>query len=72
MLRPTSMKLEGFTTHKILSKGIMILNVTLGVGLSSRAKEVEFYVVDVQSIYNAILCTPAQTAFDMVIYVQHQ
>lgn len=72
MLRPTSMKLEGFTTHKVMTKGIMVLNVTLGAGLVSRTEQVEFYVVDVQSIYNSILGMPAQSAFDVVISVPHQ
>lgn len=36
MLRPTSMKLQGFTTHKVSTKEIMVLNVTLGVGLLSQ------------------------------------
>lgn len=72
MLRPTSMKWEGFTTHKVQTNGIMVLNVTLGVGSLSRTEEVKFYVVDVQSVYNAIMGTPAQAAFDMVISVPHQ
>lgn len=59
MLRPTPMKLEGFTTHKLATKGIMTLSVMLGTSLLSRTKKVEFYVVDVQTIYNAIMRTPA-------------
>lgn len=35
MLRSTSMKLEGFTTHKVMTKGIMMLSVTLGAGLAN-------------------------------------
>lgn len=53
------MKLEGFTTHKLATKGIMTLSVMLGTSLLSRTKKVEFYVVDVQTIYNAIMRTPA-------------
>lgn len=49
-IRPTPMKLEDFTTHKVATKGIMILNVTLGTGLLSRTEEVENYVVGVQSL----------------------
>lgn len=47
MLRPTPMKLEGFTTHKVTTRGIITLNVTLGVDSTSRTEEVQFYVVDV-------------------------
>lgn len=72
MLRPTSMKLKGFTIHKVQNKGIMVLNVTLGVGSLSRTEQIKFYVVDVQSIYNTIIGTLAQAAFDMVILVPHQ
>lgn len=66
------MKLEGFTTHKIPTKWIIVMNVTFGVGSLSRSEEVEFYVVDVQSVYNAILGTPAEVVSDMVISVPHQ
>lgn len=71
MLRPTSMKLEGFMTHKVQTKGIMVLNITLGIGSMSRTEQIKFYVVDVQSVYNAIMGTPAQATFDMVILVPH-
>lgn len=72
MLRPASLKLEDFTTDKVPTKGIMVLNVTLGTGLLSQSKEVEFYVMDVQLIYNIIMGTSAQAAFDLVISVLHQ
>lgn len=29
-MKPTSMKLEGFTTHKVVTKGTVMLNVKLG------------------------------------------
>lgn len=48
------------------------MNVTLGTGSVSRTEQVEFYVVDVQSVYNVIMGTPAQVAFDMVISIPHQ
>lgn len=47
LLRPTPLKLEGFTTHKVTTRGIITLNVTLGVDSTSRTEEVQFYVVDV-------------------------
>lgn len=72
MLRPTPMKLEGFTTHKVATKGIMTLNVTLGTSLLNQIEEVEFYVVDVQSVYNAIMGTLSHASFDMVISVPYQ
>lgn len=72
MLRPTPMKLEGFTTHKVATKGIMTLNVTLGTGLLNRTEEVEFYVVDVQSVYNTIMGTSTQASFDVVISIPYQ
>lgn len=71
-LRLTLMKLEGFTTHKVATRGIITLNVTLDTGLTSWIEEVEFYVVDVQSAYNAIIGTPTQASFDVVISVPHQ
>lgn len=46
--------------------------MTLGTGPTSRTEEVEFYVVNVQYVYNAILKTPAQASFDVVISVPHQ
>lgn len=47
MLRPTLMKFEGFTTHKVPIKGVMVLNATFRVGSLSRTEEVDFYVVGV-------------------------
>lgn len=71
-MKPTSMKLEGFTTHKVITKGTVVLNVTMGTGSILRTEELQFYVVDIQSAYNAILGTPAQASFDMVVSIPHQ
>lgn len=71
-LRHTPMKLEGFTTHKVATRAIITLNVTLDAGLTSRIEEVQFYIVDVQSVYNAIMGTPTQASFDVIISVPHQ
>lgn len=57
-LKPSSIVLEGFTTHKIQVKGTVRLKVTLGVGETTRTEEIKFYVVDIDSSYNAILGTP--------------
>lgn len=39
LMKPTSMKLEGFTTHKVVTKGIVILNVTLSSRSTLRTEE---------------------------------
>lgn len=72
MLTPTPIKFEGFTTHKVTIRGIITLNVTLEVDSTYRTEELQFYVVDVQSIYKAILVTPTQVAFDVVISISHE
>lgn len=72
MLRTTPMKFEIFTTHEVTTRGIITLNVTLEVDSTYKTEELQFYVVDVQSIYKAILGIPTQVAFDVVISVSHQ
>lgn len=71
-MKPTSMKLEGFTTYKLVTKGIVVLNVTLGTGSVLRMEEQQFYSVDIQSAYNAVLETPTQASFNMMVSVPHQ
>lgn len=71
-MKPTSIKLEGFTTHKVTTKGTIVLKVTLGSRSILRTKELQFYVVDIQLTYNVILGTPTQASFDMVMSVLHQ
>lgn len=44
----TPIKLKGFTTYKMTTKGTITLNVTLGWSPNSRIGKVQFYVVDVQ------------------------
>lgn len=72
LMKPTPMKLEVFTTHKITTKGTIVLNVTVGSWSTLRIEELHFYVLDNQSAYNAILGTPAQASSDMVVSVPHQ
>lgn len=71
-LKPSSMVLEGFTAHKIRVKGTLWLDVTLGTEDRTRTEEVKFYMVDLDSAYNAILGTPAHASFDLVISMSHQ
>lgn len=71
-LKPSSVVLEGFTTHKILVKGTIKLWVTLGTNDKVRTKEIKFYVVDLESPYNAILGMPYHATFDIVVSMSHQ
>lgn len=71
LMTPIAMKLVGFITHKVVTKGMIVLNVTLGLGSTFWIEELQFYVVDIQSVYNAILGTPTQASFDIVVSVPH-
>lgn len=51
-LTPTSIKLEGFTTHLVAAKGSVKLSVTLGEGRTAKTATVEFIVMDLNSSYN--------------------
>lgn len=56
-LKSSNMVLESFMTHKIEIKGTIRINVTLGLDNYIREEEINFYVVDIDSPYNAILGT---------------
>lgn len=71
-LKPSTMVLEGFITHKISVKGTVKMQVTLGTDEKVRIEEIKFYVVDINSLYNAILGTPFHAAFDLFISMSHQ
>lgn len=45
--------------HTVTTKGMITLNDTLGSDPTSRTKELQFYAVDLQSVYNAIMGIPA-------------
>lgn len=46
--------------------------MTLGTDDKVRTEEVKFYVVDLESPYNAILGMPFHAAFDIMVSVSHQ
>lgn len=71
-LVPSSTKLEDFTTHKVEVKGTIKLEVTLGSSVNIRREWIKFHVVDVDLSYNAILGTPLQAQFDLVVSLPHQ
>lgn len=64
-LKPRRMVLEGFTAHKISVKGTVKVKVTLGSDTHLWKEEIKFYVVDIDSPYNAILGTPTHATFDL-------
>lgn len=71
-LKHNNMVLEGFTAHKISVKGTVKMNVTLGADDWTRTEEIKFYVVDIDSPYNAILGTSVHVAFDLIISTSDQ
>lgn len=71
-LKPSSMVIEEFIAHTIVVKGTIKLMVTMGVDEKTRTEEVKFYIVDIDSPYNAILEMPCHIAFDMVVSMSHQ
>lgn len=71
-LKSSAMVLQGFTAHKIPVKGTVRMHVTLGTNEKRRTEEIKFYVVDIDSPYNAIDGIPSHTAFDLIIYMSHQ
>lgn len=66
------MVLEGFTTHKISVKGTTKIHVTLGTDGNTQSEELKFYVVGIDSPYNAILGILVNTAFELVTSMSHQ
>lgn len=70
-LKHNNMVLEGFTAHKIFVKGTVKMNVT-GANDWTRTEEIKFYVVDIDSPYNAILGTSVHAAFDLIISMSDQ
>lgn len=48
------------------------MQITLGSEEKVRIEEIKFYVVVIDSPYNAILGTPFHAAFDLVISMSHQ
>lgn len=71
-MKPRNLVLEGFTTHKISVKGTVRVNITLGTDSYTQDEELKFYVVDIDSLYNAILGTLTHAAFELVISIPHQ
>lgn len=66
------MVLDGFTAHKIHVKGTVKMQVSIGTNERIRTEEIKFYMVDINSPYNAILNTPSHTTFDLIISMFHQ
>lgn len=71
-LKPSNMVLKGFTAHKISVKGTVRVHVTIDTDNCTQEEELKFYVVDIDSPYNAILGTPTNAAFELVISMSHQ
>lgn len=71
-MKSSNMVLEGFTAHKIGVKGRVRIRVTLNTDDKERSEEIKFYVVDIDSPYNAILGTSASTSFELIISMSHQ
>lgn len=71
-LKPSNMVLEGFMTHKIVVKRIFKIKVTLGADERTRTEEIKFYLVDIDSPYNAILRTPAHAGFNLIVSMSQQ
>lgn len=71
-LNSSAMVLQGFTAHKIPVKRTVRMHVTLGTDEKRRTEEIKFYVVDIDSPYNAIHGTPSHIAFDLIISMSHQ
>lgn len=71
-LKSSIMVFEGFTTHKILVKGTVRMQITLCTDDKIRIEEIKFYVVDIDSPYNVILGIPSYVAFDLIISMSHQ
>lgn len=65
-------RLEGFTTHKVDIKGTIEIEVSLGMLPQTRYEMIKFHVVDVDSVYNAILGTSLHAKFNMVVSLPHQ
>lgn len=72
LLKQINMVLKGFMTHKISVKETVNIHVTLGTDDCTHKEELKFYVVDIDSPYNAILGTQANAAFELVIFMSHQ
>lgn len=62
-VKPSNMVLEGFKAHKISVKRVVKIHVTLGTDDNTQSEELKFYVVDIDSPYNAILGIPTNAAF---------
>lgn len=71
-LKPNNKVLECFSAHKTNVKGTIKINVTLGLDTYTREEEIKFYVVDINSPYNAILGTPAHADFELIVSMSHQ
>lgn len=54
-LRPTRMLLERFTSDKVKVEGTVDLNVELGIAPEVLKMKMEFVVVDIACVHNAIL-----------------
>lgn len=58
-LTPTHVKLEGFTTHLVIAKGVVELVMIIGESRTAITTQVEFMVMDLESSDNMILGIPA-------------
>ena len=70
-LKPYLGKLVGFSGHEVDVAGTIELLLTLGEGPTRRAEFVEFTVVRLPSVYNAIMGRASLSRFQAVVSIYH-
>ncbi|GMH27987.1 hypothetical protein Nepgr_029830 [Nepenthes gracilis] len=70
-MKAASGPLYGLDNEPVPVQGIIRLEVTMGTHPRSVTRELAFHVVDLPSIYNAILGRPFVTAFEAVTSIPH-
>ena len=66
LLRPAGL-IYDFANQPIKAKGLINLSITLGTRENMITKEVEFFIIDQPSVYNAIIDRPLMKKISMVI-----
>ncbi|GMH31258.1 hypothetical protein Nepgr_033101 [Nepenthes gracilis] len=70
-MKAASGPLYGLDNEPVPVQGIVRLEVTMGTHLRSMMRELAFLVVDLPSVYNAILGRPILTTFEAVTSIPH-
>lgn len=63
--------LYGFGKHLVLIEGTITLSILLGKALYTVKKQVQYYVIRVESPYKGILGRPTLTVFQAVSSIPH-